>query len=187
MKRSTKIIVGIIAAIIVVAGGAWLVHQSGSAPAKEAQKSSQTKKTPHKKSASQSEKQGKASEQSTSSTASSSASSAEASSAVASVAKAAPQELDQLKENAGGTYSSITATAEGDNTIIYTMTLTDPLDKNTDLSVLKTVLVKALLPAIKQAQKSHPGVVLKVILKNPDGTELINDVISQQEIDQEVQ
>ncbi|KRN24855.1 hypothetical protein [Lacticaseibacillus camelliae] len=184
MKRSSKIAIWVIAVVVIIAGAAWFVHQDSQAPTKETQKSSQVKKARQKKAESKSAATKATSKQSSSA---SSSSSAAGSSAVASVAKAAPQQLDQVKANAGGTYSDITATAKGDSTVVYTMTLAKALDKNTDKSALKTVLVKALLPAINQARKTQPGVVLKVVLKNPDSTEVVNDVISQQDIDEEVQ
>lgn len=176
MKRSTKIIIWVITALVITVGGA-LILQHMDTPGKEALKNSRVSKPNDKRPVASSK----------SSVANSSTTSSSAGPEGSSIAKATSQQLNQLKANAGGTYSSIIARAEGDKKVIYTMTLADPIAKNTDKASLKTALVKALLPAINQAKKAYPGVNLRVILKNPNGSEVVNETITQKEINQEVQ
>ncbi|MFD1393829.1 hypothetical protein ACFQ3L_09660 [Lacticaseibacillus jixianensis] len=177
MKRSIKIVTWVAAGFVILIGAGLVWHQLGSGStnhvtqSKSSRNVNRTKQSPSVKSSS----------------AESKSSSASHLASVADVVKAAPQTLNQLKANAGGTYSAISATADGDNMVSYVMTLAQPLDKNTDQGALKIALVKALMPAISAAKKARPGIQLKVILRNPDDSEVINQPIAKHEIDQDVQ
>lgn len=184
MKRSSKIVIWAIVAIVIVGLGFFIVHQASGDSRAKTTKTTQVKKSASKKTAPKRKHHSvKSSKQSSSEQPSSSSAAA----AVSSVVKQAPEELDKLRANTGDTYSKITASAEGADTIVYTLTLAKSLAANTDKGVLKTVLVKALLPAIQQAKKAQPKVTLKVVLKNPDGSEVLSGPITQQEINEEVQ
>lgn len=87
--------------------------------------------------------------------------------------------IDTWRANTDDTYAKGIVTMVLPDTLVVTMTLKEKMG-DVDLDVLKTVLVKGVAPAVKQARKQEADVQFKVRLLNPDGTEVVQSQVTDE-------
>ncbi|MFD1899001.1 hypothetical protein [Enterococcus termitis] len=97
--------------------------------------------------------------------------------------EAAQSQVPNLKKQYEGMYSDITISEGEDSTIVYTYTFAQEAPMDVDAEALKPTLVKALKPVIDGAKVMVPDVKIQVIFLNPDNSEVINFVITQEDTD----
>ncbi|WP_086314762.1 hypothetical protein A5821_002377 [Enterococcus sp. 7F3_DIV0205] len=95
----------------------------------------------------------------------------------------AQSQVPSLKKQYEGMYSDISITEGEDSTIVYTYTFAQAPAAEVDVEALKPTLIKGLKPVIDGAKIVIPDVKIQVIFLNPDKTELINFVITQEDTD----
>ncbi|MGG5317869.1 hypothetical protein IGI49_002608 [Enterococcus sp. AZ071] len=98
--------------------------------------------------------------------------------------EAAQSQVPSLMQQVGGMYSDI-AISEGENsTLIYTYTFAQDPGVEVDGEALKPTMVKGLKPVIDGMKGMFPDVKVQVIYLRPDGSELVNFVITQEDTNQ---
>ncbi|MBO0470518.1 hypothetical protein JZO66_08165 [Enterococcus sp. DIV0242_7C1] len=91
----------------------------------------------------------------------------------------AQSQVPNLKKQYEGMYSDISITEGEDSTIVYTYTFAE----QSDAEALKPTLVKGLKPVIDGAKAIIPDVKIRAIFLNPDGSEVLNLLITQEDTD----
>lgn len=97
--------------------------------------------------------------------------------------KAAQSQIPTLKEQYGSVYSDIKITAEKPETLVYTYTFAEEPQSKIDGEALKPVLAEGLKTTVNTLKPSIPSIQVKVIYLGPDKKELVNVVITQEDID----
>lgn len=127
--------------------------------------------------------QEESSEESTSDSVEKTSESRTSSSGLSLMIEAAQSQIPSLKEQYEGMYSDITITEGKDSTIIYTYTFAETPAANIDAEALKPTLVKGLKPIIDSTKVVIPDVKIQVIFLNPDKSEVLNFIITQEDTD----
>lgn len=96
--------------------------------------------------------------------------------------EAAQSQIPAAKEQLGEMYKNMTITEGKDHTIVYTYTFSQKPDVAIDTEALKPTLVKGMKPVIDSAKGMFSDVKVQAIYLNPDGTEIGNIVITQDDI-----
>lgn len=98
--------------------------------------------------------------------------------------EAAQSQIPTLKEQLGSMYSDI-AISEGENsTLVYTYTFAQDPGYEIDGEALKPTMVKGVKPVIDSMKVMFPEVKVQVICLKPDGSEMINFIITQEDTNQ---
>ncbi|EOH95914.1 hypothetical protein UAY_03340 [Enterococcus moraviensis ATCC BAA-383] len=95
----------------------------------------------------------------------------------------AQSQIPSLKEQYAGMYSDISITEGEDSTIVYTYVFAEAPEANIDAEALKPTLVKGLKPVMDTAKVAIPDIKIQVIFLNPDQSEVINFLITQDDTD----
>ncbi|GGC76524.1 hypothetical protein [Enterococcus wangshanyuanii] len=95
----------------------------------------------------------------------------------------AQSQVPNLKKQYEGMYSDISITEGEDSTIVYTYTFAEQSVAEVDAEALKPTLVKGLKPVIDGAKSIIPDVKIRAIFLNPDGSEVLNLLITQEDTD----
>lgn len=95
----------------------------------------------------------------------------------------AQSQVPNLKKQYEGMYSDISITEGEDSTIVYTYTFAEQSVADVDAEALKPTLVKGLKPVIDGAKAIIPDVKIRAIFLNPDGSEVLNLLITQEDTD----
>jgi membrane-bound lytic murein transglycosylase len=142
--------------------------KSEASTQQSAKKSSESKKESSESSTSESTKEAKVSE----------------SSAFKLMIEGAQSQVPKLKEQYEGMYSDISITEGENNTVVYTYTFSEAPVGEVDAEALKPTLVKGLKSTMDAAKVMIPDIKFQVIYLNPDGSEIMNFVITQADTDQ---
>lgn len=95
--------------------------------------------------------------------------------------EAAQSQIPAIKEQAGDVYSDIKIEEGKDSTIIYIYTFSQNPAVAIDQEALRPSLIKGLKPTIDGAKGLFPDVKIQVIYLSPEGTELVNQMITQED------
>lgn len=95
--------------------------------------------------------------------------------------EAAQSQLPAMKEQYGETYQDMTITAGVDHTVVYTCTVSQQAASRVDLEALKPTLIKGMKPVMDSAKSVIPDIKIQVIYLNPDGSEIGNFTITQED------
>ncbi|OTN87620.1 hypothetical protein A5819_000066 [Enterococcus sp. 7E2_DIV0204] len=96
--------------------------------------------------------------------------------------EAARSQIPAAKEQFGDMYKDMTITEGKDHTIVYTYTFSQKPIVPIDTEALKPTLVKGMKPVINSAKGMFSDVKIQAIYLNPDGTEIGNIIITQDDI-----
>ena len=98
--------------------------------------------------------------------------------------EAAQSQIPTLKEQLGEMYSDISITEGANSTVVYTYTLAqDPLVQ-LDGEALKPTMIKGVRPVMDGMKSMIPDAKIQVIYLRPDGSELLNFTITQEDLEQ---
>ncbi|MGY3779101.1 hypothetical protein [Isobaculum melis] len=97
--------------------------------------------------------------------------------------EAAQSQIPAIKAQAGDIYSDIKIEEGKDTTIIYTYTFSQNPAVAIDQEALRPTLIKGLKPTIDGSKGLFPDVKIQVIYLSPEGTELVNQIITQEDTD----
>ncbi|MTD41473.1 hypothetical protein GIX45_23200 [Erwinia sp. CPCC 100877] len=108
----------------------------------------------------------------------------DSSSALKLMIEGAQSQIPKLKEQYGNMYSDI-AVSEGENsTVVYKYTFSEAPDVDVDVEAFKPTLVKGIKPMIDASKTVVPDIKVQFLYLNPDGSEVMNFVITQADTDQ---
>lgn len=97
--------------------------------------------------------------------------------------EAAQSQVPSLKEQNAAMYSDIAITEGEDSTVIYTYTFAQASEVVPDVEALKPTMVKAMKPVIDGMKGLFPDVKIQVTYLNPDKSELMDFIITQEDTD----
>lgn len=97
--------------------------------------------------------------------------------------KEAQKVLDEAAKSDQSPYSSMKLVAENKNTLSYTLTLADKVDKGSLTDEGKKQLPQVASPIFKELEGTVKNLKLKFVLLNPDKTEVYSTVITQKDVD----
>lgn len=97
--------------------------------------------------------------------------------------EAAQSQIPAMKKQYGDIYQDMTITAGPDHTVVYTCTISQQADAGVDLEAMKPTLIKGMKPVMDSAKTVVPDIKIQVIYLNPDGSEIGNFIITQEDTD----
>lgn len=97
--------------------------------------------------------------------------------------EASQSQIPAIKKQTEGLYKDILIEEGKNSTIVYTYIFTKNQDENMDTDALKPILIKGMKSTIDQLKGLFPEVKINVKYLNPNGSEIANFIITQEDTD----